>query len=208
MTKVYLIRHADSLKENLGVYLADDTNQEINEKCVLSPKGEEEAKQFAQKDEIKQIKILWTSNAVRAISTAKYISDTNNVKLNINEEFKERIIGEKEGNHNYFKDQIEKEDYKYKDGESRLDVQTRIYNTLNNIVKDNKDEVIGVVTHSQAILFLLMKWANIEVLDGNKKEIKIKFNDQEIFTGNIKNLETFELNFDEEMNLKELKHIA
>ena len=38
MTKIYLIRHADTLKENLGVYIADDTNQEMNEKCVLSAK--------------------------------------------------------------------------------------------------------------------------------------------------------------------------
>ena len=36
MTKIYLIRHADTLKENLGVYIADDTNQEMNEKGVLS----------------------------------------------------------------------------------------------------------------------------------------------------------------------------
>jgi broad specificity phosphatase PhoE len=207
MTKIYLIRHADTLKENLGVYIADDTNQEMNEKCILSTKGEEEAKQFASKEEIKQIKVLWTSNAVRAISTAKYISENNNIKLNINEEFKERIIGEKQGNPNYFKEQIEKEDYKYNNGESRKDVQTRMYNTLNNIFKDNKNETIGLVTHSQAMLFLLMKWTNVEVIDGNKREIKITFNDQEIFKGNIKNLETFELNVDDEMNLKEIKHI-
>lgn len=207
MIDVYLIRHADTLKNNLGVYLADDSKQEMNEKCVLSAKGEEEAKQFSLKEEIKQIKVLWTSNAVRAISTAKYISDTNNINLNINEEFKERIIGDKEGNVNYFKEQIEKEDYKYNNGESRKDVQTRMYNSLNKIFKENKNETIGIVTHSQAMLFLLMKWTNVEVLDNNKKEIKIKFNDQEIFQGNIKNLETFKLTFDDDMNLKELKHI-
>ena len=82
-----------------------------------------------------------------------------------------------------------------------------MYNTLNNIFKDNKNETIGLVTHSQAMLFLLMKWTNVEVIDGNKREIKITFNDQEIFKGNIKNLETFELNVDDEMNLKEIKHI-
>ena len=206
MAKIYLIRHADTLKENLGVYIADDTNQEMNEKCILSTKGEEEAKQFASKEEIKQIKVLWTSNAVRAISTAKYISENNNIKLNINEEFKERIIGEKQGNPNYFKEQIENTEYKYEGGESCLDVQNRMFEAIKNITNDTKEN-IAVVTHSQAILFLLMKWANIEVLDNNARSIKITFLEQEIFNGSIKNLETFELDFDDNLNLENIKHL-
>ena len=59
MIKVYLIRHADTLKENLGVYLSDDTKQEMNEKCILSINGEEEEKEYANKDFVREIKSLW-----------------------------------------------------------------------------------------------------------------------------------------------------
>lgn len=206
MIKVYLIRHADTLKENLGVYLSDDTKQEMNEKCILSINGEEEAKEYANKDFVREIKSLWCSNAVRTIGTAKYISSINNIKLNINEDFKERIIGEKQGNPDYFKEQIENTEYKYEGGESCLDVQNRMLEAIKNITNDTKEN-IAVVTHSQAILFLLMKWANIEVLDNNARSIKITFLEQEIFNGSIKNLETFELDFDDNLNLENIKHL-
>ena len=206
MIKVYLIRHADTLKENLGVYLSDDDSQEMNEKCILSINGEEEAKEYTNKDFVKEIKSLWSSNAVRTIATAKYISNSNNIKLNINEEFKERIIGIKQGNPNYFKEQIENKEYKYDCGESCLDVQNRMLEALKKIIEETKEN-IAIVTHSQAILFLIMKWANVEVIDNNLREVKITFKDSEIFTGSIKNLETFELEFNDNLDLENIKHL-
>ena len=206
MIKVYLIRHADTLKENLGVYLSDDDSQEMNEKCILSINGEEEAKEYTNKDFVKEIKSLWSSNAVRTIATAKYISNSNNIKLNINEEFKERIIGKKQGNPNYFKEQIENKEYKYDCGESCLDVQNRMLEALKKIIEETKEN-IAIVTHSQAILFLIMKWANVEVIDNNLREVKITFKDSEIFTGSIKNLETFELEFNDNLDLENIKHL-
>jgi len=43
MTTIYLIRHSEQLRENGVMNLIDD-NQIINEKIILSVKGEEKAK--------------------------------------------------------------------------------------------------------------------------------------------------------------------
>ena len=44
-TIIYLVKHADELKEN-GIQNTNDTVQLINEKYILSVKGEEKSKKY------------------------------------------------------------------------------------------------------------------------------------------------------------------
>ena len=200
-TKVYIIRHSETLKDNLGVYISTDTRQEINEKCILSKTGEE----LASKLDL-ELDVLWSSSAVRAIGTAKYLSN-DNVKLNINSAYKARIIGKKEGDLPYFKTQLEDMNFKYPDGESGNETQSRFYNALERIINNNNGKKIGIVTHLAALLFLLNKWCEIKVIDNTTKNVEIKFNDELVFSGSLKTPDVFELTFDENKNLKSIKHI-
>ena len=51
----------------------------------LSDNGEILAEELSDRAELKNIDVLYSSNYVRAISTAKYIAKKNNIKINIDE---------------------------------------------------------------------------------------------------------------------------
>ena len=91
LTQVYLIRHAEQLKIKNKI-VKYESNQISNEKIILSVAGEKEAEKISELEELKNIDILWSSNYVRAISTAKYIAEKNNIEINIDESFNERKL--------------------------------------------------------------------------------------------------------------------
>lgn len=90
-TTIYLIRHSKQLK----ISLPKEDSQIANEKIILSILGEEKAKQLSifLKNHY-NIDYLYSSNYVRAISTAKYISDIFNIDINIDSNFGERKLGD------------------------------------------------------------------------------------------------------------------
>ena len=90
LTYVYLIRHSQQLRiENK---ISKEDSQTANEKVILSVEGEIKAKEISELNELKNIDILWSSNYVRAIATAKYIADKNDIEINIDENFNERKL--------------------------------------------------------------------------------------------------------------------
>lgn len=91
LTQVYLIRHAEQLKIKNKI-VKNESNQISNEKIILSVAGEKEAEKISELEELKNIDILWSSNYVRAISTAKYIAEKNDIEINIDESFNERKL--------------------------------------------------------------------------------------------------------------------
>jgi len=91
MTEVYLIRHSKPLKvENIKT---KDSLQLQNEKQILSIEGEKIAKEKFNNNEFNNIDVLFSSNYIRAISTAKYLADKNNIEINIDDDFGERKFG-------------------------------------------------------------------------------------------------------------------
>ncbi len=91
LTYIYLIRHSEQLKlENKIV--ENENNQISNEKIILSVQGEKKAEELSELKELSNIDVLWSSNYVRAISTAKYIAKKNNIEINIDESFNERKL--------------------------------------------------------------------------------------------------------------------
>ena len=81
-TIIYLIRHAETIDEK-GIRNTIETDQEINEKEILSIKGEEDSKILSENEELKNIDVIWTSSYTRAKQTAKYIAEKNNLEYNI-----------------------------------------------------------------------------------------------------------------------------
>jgi len=90
LTYVYLIRHSEQLRIKNKVN--KEESQIANEKIILSVDGEKKAKEISELKEFCNLDVLWCSNYVRAISTAKYISDKNNIEINIDENLNERKL--------------------------------------------------------------------------------------------------------------------
>ena len=90
-TKIYLIRHSEQLKIN-NPSVKHENAQINNEKIILSVDDEKKAEKISKLKELSNIDVLWSSNYVRAIATAKYIAKQNNIEINIDERFNERKL--------------------------------------------------------------------------------------------------------------------
>ncbi len=93
ITEIYLIRHSIQHRLNGKKNISEDS-QLSNEKTILSVEGEKRAEEMSQIPQLKDIDVLWSSNYVRAISTAKYIAINNNIEINIDENLNERKLRE------------------------------------------------------------------------------------------------------------------
>lgn len=205
MTIIYLIRHSKTLDVNNE--LSTDTLQIQNEKKVLSKEGENLAKDKFNNSIFNDIEIIFTSNYVRTIETAKYISENNDIKINILDELGERRFGISswsEKPKDFERRQFLDENYKIGDGENKKEVEQRMYDCILKILKENKNKTIAIVSHATAISYLLNKWCNIKIEDNM---LSYKYNNKEILKGPINYCETLKLTFDIENNLKNIEKI-
>lgn len=205
-TEVYLVRHAEQLKINKGNIIED--SQFSNEKIILSINGEKEAEKISKSIELSNVDILWSSNYVRAISTAKYISYQNNIPINIDPNFNERKLGDlielsklgENKKNSYTTEQLLDENLKNKDGESRKEVQNRFLKSLNTLLKENPHKRIVIVSHGAAIKYMLLKWCYLN----NKNQIT--YNGKVIIEEKLELPNVIKLTFDSE-NLINIENI-
>ena len=90
-TIIYLIRHSEQLRLS-GNYESSESEQLKNEKIILSIDGEKKAEVLSERQELKNIDVIYSSNYTRAIATAKYIADKNNIEINVDERLGERKL--------------------------------------------------------------------------------------------------------------------
>lgn len=90
-TIIYLIRHSEQYR-NYVYNHNSEKESEINKKIILSIEGEEKARVLANKEELKNIELLYSSDYARAVATAKYIAFNNKLTINIDERLGERKI--------------------------------------------------------------------------------------------------------------------
>lgn len=201
MTEVYLIRHSEKYR-NFNNIINDDSFQLFNEKIILSINGEMLANKLANMEEMSNIDVVFASNYVRSIGTAKYIAYRNKIDVNIDKNFGERIYGINyvdEIIDNFNVKQWNDIDYKLPNGESRRDVTNRMYNALIRVINDYKNKRIAIVSHGTAISFLLDKWCDVFVNynNDNKMNTKIVFKNKIIFDNNISAPCVFKIVFDD-----------
>lgn len=91
VTYVFLIRHSEQLRIESQNNKMEDS-QISNEKIILSVEGERKAEEMSHLKELKEVEVLWSSNYVRAICTAKYIANQNKIEINIDKNFNERKL--------------------------------------------------------------------------------------------------------------------
>ena len=202
---VYLIRHSKPLKVN-NEFNNDDL-QIQNEKSSLSIEGENIAKEKLNNKEFDNIDILFSSNYVRAIQTAKYLSAKNNIEINIISDLGERKFGINSWNElpeNFEKKQFLDENYKIGDGESQKEVRDRMYATILEVLNKNRNKTIAIISHATAISYLLKKWCNINIVDD---KLRYSFNNNVIFDGYFNYCEIFKLEFDDNNKIISIENI-
>ena len=204
MTTVYLVRHSEIIKKQLGTIDGDEDFYTSNKKTVLSVDGEKLAEKVSLMDEFNNLDVIWSSSFSRAISTAKYFADKNNLLVNVTDGFNERRHGIKSLNElpsDFEIHQFNDFDYKIGDGESRRETLERMYTSLMKVINEYKDKRILIVTHSTSIMYLLGNWCNV-TYGGD-----YKFNDKIFFDGKWNYCQTFKLEFDDDFTLLNVETI-
>lgn len=205
MTTIYLIRHSKPLKINNA--FNNDNLQIQNEKSSLSIEGENIAKEKLNNKEFDNIDILFSSNYVRAIQTAKYLAEKNNLEINIISDLGERkfeIDSWEQLPENFERKQFLDENYKIGNGESQKEVRDRMYSTIMKILEENKNKRIAIVSHATAISYLLKKWCDIQIVDD---KLRYSFNNNIILNGYFNYCETFKLEFDDKNKIISIENI-
>lgn len=181
--------------KDINIDYNNESLQLQNEKMPLSIEGEELASNISKKKELQNIDVVISSNYVRAMATAKYISNANNVNLIVNSAFGERKFGVNAWDElpsGFELRQNNDENYKVGNGESQKEVRERVYKALMEVVDKYKDKRIVIVSHGSAILWLLKQWCDVDLT--NKY---VSFNDKVILNDNVFNCTTFKLEFDD-----------
>lgn len=205
MTTIYLIRHSKPMKVNNT--FNSDSLQIQNEKSSLSIEGEQLAQEKLNKKEFDNIDVLFSSNFVRTIQTAKYLAAKNNLEINIISDLGERRFGINSWDElpeNFERKQFLDENYKLGNGESQKDVRTRMYTIIMNIINKYPNKRIAIVSHATAISYLLKTWCNATIVDD---KMRYSFNNKIILEGHINYCETIKLEFDNENKLIDIKNI-
>ena len=183
-TIIYLIRHAETVKEN-GIRNTNEDFQSINEKEILSVQGEEEARKLSKNIELKNLDAIWSSYYTRAKATAKYIAYKNNLQYNIDKRLSERKLGNIEDLAKFMnnketrdpsREQLAFPEFKTRDGESANDTNKRMNEFIGELLEKYKGKRIAVVSHGGAIKFYLLSYCSVNEklnLEYKGKELNI-----------------------------------
>lgn len=205
MTTIYLIRHSKPMKVNNT--FNKDNLQLQNEKSSLSIEGEQIAKDKLNKKEFDGIDIIFSSNYVRTIQTAKYLSEKNNAEINVISDLGERKFGIDSWDElpdNFERKQFLDENYKLNNGENQKEVKDRMYSVIMKILNKYPNKRIAIVSHGTAISYLLKKWCDVNIVDD---KLRYRFKNEIILDGYFNYCETFRLVFDDENKIIDIKNI-
>ena len=178
----------------------------INEKEILSIKGEEDSKRLSKNEELKNIDTIWCSSYVRAKQTAKYIAEENNLQINLDDRLNERKLGNLEEIAIFMKDKKTRDPsqeqllypkFKTSDGESAEDTNKRMTEFLKECLNENKGKKIAIVSHGGSIKFLLLNWCKVN------ENMKLEYKDNEL---NVTSPSLLKLTFKDEelMNIEQI----
>ena len=205
-TTIYISRHSQPMKLNFDK--SSDCLQLQNEKQILSLEGERRAKILSELNELKNIDVVISSNYIRAMSTAKYISEKNNKDLYVIDDFGERQFGINSWDElpkDFGDKQMRDENYKMLNGESRKEVTERMLNALDKVLEDYNGKKIVIISHATAMNYLFMKLGLIKITEDGIP--KFYFKNKEFFNGNYSAPELFKLEFEDKKltNIENIK---
>ncbi len=208
MTTIYLIRHSIRMPiEKIKKYNTSQSELIKNEKIILSVEGEERAKILSQEKELQNIDVVYASNCVRTLQTAKYLLEEQDLNVTIDERFDERRVGKKNEDvvKDWFVRQYKEKNYKTIGGESQQEVGDRFEEAFSEVIDKNPNKRIAIFSHGYAITFFLLRYA--ELLEVTDTALKIKYQDEFLLDGPINAPDVFKLEY-EDKKLKSIKHLT
>ena len=196
MKKIYLIRHSAPFVE---IENYDDYKNvpwsDYNRNMILSSEGEEKAKKLCDINELKDLDAIYAADSYRAIGTAKYVAEMNNLKIKLDSRINERDIGVstiKELPENLTLESFKNKDYKFGEGESLNEVDKRFNSFIDEVLKSNNKKT-ALVIHGIIMMSYLQNNTDFSY-DG--KNIKLIFNNKEIYNDKMKNPMIFKIDFE------------
>lgn len=208
-TTVYFIRHSVRMSKNMiNSYRTNQSDLLKNEKIVLNVSGERRADILSNEEELQNIDVVYSSNCVRTLQTAKYLMEKQNLKVNIDDRFDERRVGipNDASVADWFVIQYTDSNYKTVGGESQEEVRNRMYEALEEVISNNKGKRIAIFSHGLAITFLLLKWCSLDHIDFDRR-LTFSFNDKVVFDKRINSPDVFKLVFDDNNNVLSIENI-
>lgn len=196
MTTIYLIRHSAPFAQiDNYINYKDVLWKEYNKNMILSPLGEEKAKELCNIEELDNINEVYSSNSSRAIETAKYLAESNNVKIKLDDRINEREFGvlySKDLPNDFNKLSFDDKTYKIGYGESLDDVDNRFKSFISELLDKNIDRVI-IVMHGIILLSYLESICDYFDFDG--KRFYIKYKDNIVLDGTPSNPSVYKIEF-------------
>ncbi len=197
MKTIYLIRHSapfieiDNYKDYKNVPWND-----YNRNMILSSEGEENAKKLCNVEGLKHLDEIYSADSYRAIGTAKYVAEMNNLKIKLDNRINERDLGVNtisELPENQTLDSFKNKDYKFGTGESLDEVDKRFNAFLDELLKSDKNR-IALFLHGIIMMSFLQNNTDF-FFDGNT--MRLLFNDQEIYNDKMKNPMVFKITYED-----------
>ena len=197
MKTIYLIKHSGPFVdiknyEDYEKVLWEDYNRNM----ILSAEGEKRAEGLCNIAELNNIDRIFTSNSVRAIATAKYLAEKNNIKIELDKRIDERILGVKTLNDlpkDYNKLSFDNKDFKMESGESFNEVDNRFINFIDDLLDQDSNKNVLVI-HGLILLSYLETICDFS-FDGNTFDIIYK--NKVIINGNPKSPSVYKITYDE-----------
>ena len=209
-TTVYLIRHSVRLnmKNNIESYNTTQESLIKSEKIILSVTGERRAEKLSNEKELQNIDVVYASNCVRTLQTAKYLMEKQNLKANLDERLDERRTGKPNDKEypDWYTRQFQDENFKTEGGESQAEVRERVNEAFQEVVSQNKGKRIAIFAHDYAIMYFLLKWCKLEKVTPNR-ELKLSFKGKVVFDKRINSPEVFKLTLNDGNEIEEIENI-
>ncbi len=206
-TVVYLIRHSEvTPKANVKNINNKDSNQVTNEKAFLSVSGEKRAEALSKNEELASLDVVYSSNYVRALETAKYLALENDTIINIDERLGERKIGDIGDMEPREFARLQKKDFSFKlnGGESLNQTKKRMVDCMKSILMYETGNRVAIISHATALTCLLSSWCELGY--NYDDEIILSFNDKTVIDGNWTAPHVIKVVFDG-MNVKDIEYL-
>ena len=200
MTTVYLIRHSAKYDvfRKLGKFYSDDDNYGQYKYRTLSIEGEKRAEILGKEAELQNLDAVYCSTYVRAMETAKYLAEPQNLSLNVDKRFDEISEGDLESD--IWTESCDRQyielDLKFPNGESHNEVFKRFNEGFSETVLENRGKRVAIVTHGCAMTCFMNPY--IELVEPVANDYKwFRFNGKELFKGKFDVPEVFKLTVNE-----------
>ncbi len=202
MNKIYLISNNQLLE---GLSYNNSANLDtIRKSRPLNEKGEEIAKALANSPLFQNVENIYCSFYSSSIATSKYLASKLEYKINLDERLNECSVGVLGSKNMKMVKGLQDHEFTYKlpNGESLVDVGTRLNNFIKMLM--NKEEEAILFTHKRAILGFLLKYTKVGYnLDEN---LILEFNGSIVYDDSETDCDIYELVV-EKNTIKEINKI-